>query len=254
MKKVYIHPYLFSSKGYQILRSRLMGVCIEDLPVSGVVINWGSRGTFPEMDQRIINPMKIVKKVSNKQSFFLSCREAENPPRIPIFFTTVDAALDAVYMGKTVMGRSLHGSSGSGIVFFEESPTAFMRAEFWVQYKKKISEYRVHIMNSEIFLVQKKFIRVSLPDGSEFDSRGINTRIRSHKNGYIFGRYNFTVPEDCINQALLAYKVSGLDFGAVDVIWNAYEQKAYVLEINTAPGMTGTTPADYIKAFKKHYL
>jgi glutathione synthase/RimK-type ligase-like ATP-grasp enzyme len=42
---------------------------------------------------------------------------------------------------------------------------------------------------------------------------------------------------------------SGLDFGAVDVIWNERQQRAYVLEINSAPGLEGTTIDDYVRYF-----
>jgi D-alanine-D-alanine ligase-like ATP-grasp enzyme len=42
---------------------------------------------------------------------------------------------------------------------------------------------------------------------------------------------------------------TGLDFGAVDVIWNAQKEKPYVLEINTAPGLEGQTIADYAAFF-----
>ena len=46
-------------------------------------------------------------------------------------------------------------------------------------------------------------------------------------------------------------KELGLDFGAVDVIWNEHESKAYVLEINTAPGLEGSTVEDYKEFFNR---
>ena len=42
-----------------------------------------------------------------------------------------------------------------------------------------------------------------------------------------------------------------LQFGAVDIIWNEKENKCYVLEINTAPGLVGTTLTKYTEAFTK---
>ena len=42
----------------------------------------------------------------------------------------------------------------------------------------------------------------------------------------------------------------GLDFGAVDVIYNGHSNRAYVLEINTAPGLTGTTLDNYAAALR----
>jgi hypothetical protein len=40
-----------------------------------------------------------------------------------------------------------------------------------------------------------------------------------------------------------------LDFGAVDLIWNENQNVVYVLEVNTAPGMEGTTLENYCDAF-----
>ena len=44
--------------------------------------------------------------------------------------------------------------------------------------------------------------------------------------------------------------LSGLTFGAIDVIWNEHQQKAFVLEINTAPGIEGTTVEKYAAKFR----
>jgi D-alanine-D-alanine ligase-like ATP-grasp enzyme len=43
----------------------------------------------------------------------------------------------------------------------------------------------------------------------------------------------------------------GLDFGAADVLFNARRNQAYVLEVNTAPGLEGQTVNDYAEAFKE---
>jgi D-alanine-D-alanine ligase-like ATP-grasp enzyme len=52
-------------------------------------------------------------------------------------------------------------------------------------------------------------------------------------------------------QALLAIEACGLDFGAVDIIFNERKQTAFVLEVNTAPGLTGQTVAGYVERFKE---
>jgi len=39
-----------------------------------------------------------------------------------------------------------------------------------------------------------------------------------------------------------------LDFGAVDIIYNEHEDKYYVLEVNSAPGLEGTTLEKYVEA------
>jgi D-alanine-D-alanine ligase-like ATP-grasp enzyme len=40
-----------------------------------------------------------------------------------------------------------------------------------------------------------------------------------------------------------------LDFGAVDIIYNAKRNECYVLEVNTAPGLEGTTVEKYATKF-----
>ena len=42
-----------------------------------------------------------------------------------------------------------------------------------------------------------------------------------------------------------------VDFGAVDVVWNQQNGQAYVLEINTAPGLAGQTITSYANAFRR---
>ena len=60
------------------------------------------------------------------------------------------------------------------------------------------------------------------------------------------------IPDDELKQvkeqAVLSVKAVGLDFAGVDVIWNDKQKKAYVLEVNTAPGIEGQTVVNYAKA------
>src|SRR5690606_15611671 len=121
------------------------------------------------------------------------------------------------------------GTKGQGIVFNDEDWGEFLESEFWVKYKKKKHEFRVHIVRDKIIDVQQKVIRKVDDEGNQIDISNINYRIRNLENGFIFKRFDLTVPQDVFTQAEIALKASGLDFGAVDVIWNEYEQKAYVL-------------------------
>ena len=84
-----------------------------------------------------------------------------------------------------------------------------------------------------IINMQKKMLR----NGSESN----NFQIRNYDNGWIFCTKNIAVPQDVVEQALLAVESLNLDFGAVDVGWNERYQKAFVYEVNTAPSLEGTT-------------
>lgn len=217
------------------------------------VINWGAGNTFPHWplnNQCIIlnkpihvidcqNKLKFFQRVSNNQIGV----DIPNPPRIPEWTTNVEIAKQWISEKKKVVARTiLNGHSGSGIII-AETVDAVPPAPLYVQYVPKSSEYRVHIMKGEVIDVQRK---IRDPDREPSD-----WQVRSHANGFIFVRQGVNPPGDVIQNAAMAFAASGLDFGAVDVIWNDKQQKAYVLEINTAPGLEGTTVTKYAEAFRK---
>ena len=80
----------------------------------------------------------------------------------------------------------------------------------------------------------------------------VNTKIRNYANGWVYCREDIIEPEDLRAQAVLAVHTLGLDFGAVDCIFNEKEQKTYILECNTAPGLAGSTIDSYRDAILKH--
>jgi D-alanine-D-alanine ligase-like ATP-grasp enzyme len=117
-----------------------------------------------------------------------------------------------------------------------------------VQYKKKRHEYRVHFFK----VGQNKFEIIDVTQKKKRKGfENVDTKIRNHKNGWVYAREDINEPQDLRTQALNAAFASDLDFGAVDLIWNEHENKCYVLEVNTAPGLTGTTLSAYVNAFVK---
>jgi D-alanine-D-alanine ligase-like ATP-grasp enzyme len=56
------------------------------------------------------------------------------------------------------------------------------------------------------------------------------------------------VTQELKDIAIGSVNILGLNFGAVDVIYNEKENKYYVLEVNTAPGLSGTTLEKYVDA------
>lgn len=212
------------------------------------VINWGNGRDLPEeiLRCRVLNPWDCVHRVSNKLHFFnlMSAPEVESP-RIPEYTTDAAAAREWINEGKLVcIRRVLQGSGGEGLsIVGPDNIGDFVAAPLYVKYVKKINEYRIHVVNGQIIDEQRKAKR------SDFEGER-NTQIRNLANGYIYAREGFETPEDVKVQALRAMTASGLDFGAVDVIFNRNEDQAYVLEINSAPGLTGTTLVNYANAFR----
>lgn len=149
--------------------------------------------------------------------------------------------------GHTVVERHvLNGNSGAGIRLVEPEDH-LTAAPLYVKYVPKKQEYRVHVCGGEAVDVQRKARRKDVEDDA------INWKIRNHDNGFIFARNEGDVtPPDVIAQAVRSVNALGLAFGAVDVIFNEKEQKAYVLEVNTAPGLSGTTLEGYLKRFQDY--
>ena len=186
----------------------------------------------------------------------------ETSPRTPKWTDSRQEALewlrqpngsDSFRCKKVVSRTILNGHSGAGIVITDrENRDSLPEAPLYVEYVPKDSEYRVHIFNGEVIDVQRK---VRDPDREVTD-----WKVRSHGNGFIYIRtspdgrsYKDLVQGDVISQSVRAMACSGLQFAAVDIIWNSERRKAYVLECNTAPGLQGETVNIYANAIRKYY-
>lgn len=263
-KDIAFLPYNKYSKGYRALAKALdlkyptvahLESLANESPTGGVkipfLVNWGS-GSIPGwlklMAGQIINETSAVNICRNKLKFFTTVKDHA---RIPVFTEDFEQAFAWVKEGTLTMGRKVTGSCGTDIVFYEDGPGAFQASDFWSQYKKKKHEFRVHIFKGEVISLQQKAIRTSDEQGQPIPVGAIDFRIRNHRNGFIFKRNDINVPNDVLVQAKAAFNaIPGLTFGAIDVIYNQYEDKGYVLEINTAPGLEGTTLDDYVGAFR----
>lgn len=186
----------------------------------------------------------------NKLNFFqhIKTHNNNNPDKvvnIPEWTTDgqVAAGWNYAYFARTI----LNGHSGQGIVQYGANEVP-VKAPLYVKYKKKKHEYRVHFFKDKqgvvtvVDVTQKKRRK---------DAEFLDNQIRNHKNGWVYAREAVTEPKDLRQQATNAALASDLDFGAVDLIWNEHEDTSYVLEINTAPGLVGTTLQKYVETFAK---
>jgi glutathione synthase/RimK-type ligase-like ATP-grasp enzyme len=162
---------------------------------------------------------------------------------IPDFTTDRQTAASWVADGTMVVCRTiLNGHSGRGIVI-ASSPEQLVTAPLYVKYKKKRKEFRVHVFNGSVIDVAEKRKRTTNATDSLFVGH-----VRNLSNGWVFCRDSIIRPADMEGLAIAACRATGLDFGAVDIIWNEKENKCYLLEVNTAPGLQGTTLANYVDA------
>lgn len=210
------------------------------------IINWGSSNLPEEVAKCVVlNLPGAINRASNKLETFrkfhvegISC---------PKWFISRETAIGYVSAGKTVFARTiLQGHSGAGIVIMDpEDPATWdVQAPLYTVYYKKKNEYRIHVVADKAIDVQRKGL------SAEFRGRAdINWKIRNLKNGFIYAREGIEVPDSAKELAVSAVRALGLHFGAVDIIECTEDKTFRVLEVNTAPGITGTTLENYISAF-----
>lgn len=214
-----------------------------------MLINWGNSTpfSFVHNPHEILNTPYRVGLATNKLTAFLAMAN-NNCKTVEWTSDTHEAQLWCLE-GKTIVARtSLTGHSGEGIVLLD-ALTPWVNAPLYTVYKKKRKEFRVHVVGDSVIYIQEKKRR----DGAVIE--GDAQFIRSHKNGWVF----CSVDDDyyfnkICNLARDALGALHLDFGAVDIIYNEKEDSYYILEVNTAPGLEGTTLEKYSQAFKNMYL
>ena len=215
---------------------------------SHILVNWGSSSIPFKVVSEVLNPPEAVAIAVNKLSTF----RALSPTILPEW--TQDRSVAATWLekgGSVCVRQKLSGSSGEGLVVF--GPDNFQdwgklqTAPLYTRYIKKAAEYRVHVFRDTVIDLQQKRLRSDLPP--DFKP---NFQIQNLDNGFIFARENVKAPIPVLENAIAAVTGLGLTFGAVDVVWNEKRGLAAVLEVNTAPGLQGTTIESYATAIKEY--
>lgn len=209
-----------------------------------VIINWGNSTPphFRWMEQDLNKPHAIA-LASNKTKTF-DTLVMNDFLHIPMYTTLKDAAKQFIQDGHTVYCRStVTGHSGIGITICNDVNNLPTVPLYTVKTKHK-HEYRVHVFRDKILDVQMKRKRNGALGG---------TGIRNKANGWVYARAEITPPEELLLSSINAVKLLGLDFGAVDIGHRVIDNKFFVFEINTAPGLEGTTLDNYSKAIYNYY-
>lgn len=245
--KTLVYPYKQSSTSAKLLAEGL-GIKRIKIKNSSVkdngkykIINWGS-SSHPYKNNNVIN--KDTSIASDKLVLFKSMGRAMPVPK---HTTSIRTASKWILEGHKVCCRTtLNGNSGKGLII-ASTKEELVDAPLYTKYEEKTQEYRIHCYKDKqgeckAFWRQRKGKR-----------RGVeaNPLIRNHDNGYVFVIQDVNPPESVYQAALAVFKKSGLDFGAMDVGHNEHTDKAFVYEINTAPGIEGTTLQKYVEMFKE---
>lgn len=240
--------------------------------VTPVLINWGMRKIvgLSRYDTILNHPDNVV-NASNKLNTLEILTNADVPTLVYSHNRSdaeewikergdgeyekgeFDTISDQFLTSKIVCRTLLSSSAGKGVVLADKVEE-LVDAPLYTIYYKKNKEYRYHVLNGRVIDVQQKK-RLSK---EELEKRGFTTKppsyIRNLANGYIFAREDVTVIPEIAKTAIESVKALGLDFGAIDILANLDEDGNYidscVCEVNTAPGLTGTTFDIYKSEFE----
>lgn len=210
---------------------------------SDVIINWGSTELMFPAARYINHPEKVA--VAGHKHWALATMQAAGVT-VPPFTVDHREAEEWLRDGATVISRTLlRANSGRGLVINEPSNYPYLEpAPLYTKYVKKFDEYRVHVAGGQVIDIQQKRRRLD-------HEREIDSRVRNTAGGWIFARGDIDCPRVVIEQGLGAVRALGLDFGAADVGFTRRSAVATVYEVNTAPGVEGTTVRSYHDALRR---
>lgn len=265
----FIRSYNNNSVGSKLLadalnarRLKLDGTSKYKPKKGDVVINWGNSNQFEFQDNPnivLLNKPKAVALASNKVSVATHVSQLEAHPFIiskvvkgKISFLGATAGLFTP--NGLILRTIVNGSGGRGVYFVDDLDEAQKmyeidgrKVQIVSPYYKKTHEYRIHVLNGHVFDVVQKRKRQDLP------KEAVNFKIRNHDNGWVFCRGEVDVPQPLLRMAIQACNMLGLNFGAVDAIYNEHIGDVHILEVNTAPGLEGTTVENYANEIRRQY-
>jgi hypothetical protein len=240
--KFFIYPYTSMSAGSILLAEELDGKRVKltnssySYTPGTVLINWGN-GNCPH--PMALNPASAILGVIDKVKFFKALEGTGLVP--PCAFSKTGAA----NLSYPVVCRTLtDGADGQGIKI-ADSAAQLVDAKLYTSYIDKTSEYRIHVGRNragEIVIIgrQKKYLTENFTGdkriwtGNETKFTWIDTAVP---------------PVIAVAKAVFA-KFPELTFGAFDIVYNNSTEKAYVLEINSAPMLNADTVKAYANFFR----
>lgn len=250
MPKIILYGYKRNSKSLRLLEKELIlkgyrairrSKHTTRVPKSNdTVLVWGANYNPEWKTGTYINTPQKVSLATNKLYAFNLLHEKNIS--IPEYTTDLETAKLWIKDCWIVCRTLLRASGGRGIVL-AKTQEELVKAPLYVKYKRKDKEYRVHIFKGKVIDAAEKKRR-QLENRPE----NYNPYIRNYEYGWVYCRDNVNLTEDTLQLAKDTISALDLDFGAVDIIYNSKYNKAYVLEVNTAPGLQGKTLTNYVKA------
>lgn len=202
-----------------------------------VVFRWGTTSNIPD-DPKVFNSAKAIHKVYDKGVFRKTLSDEGVAPKSWVDFGNfLDDYGGVMHGSNKVIIRPAHHVRSIDLYCTNDLGETYRAFEkcgkgaYISEYIPKDAEYRVFVVQGRVMAVIRK-----IPKDKTAISWGCVTQ----------GQFEYVPwsewPLFATQKAVEAFRLSGLDFGAVDVVSLATGisggNRAYVLEINTAPELT----------------
>jgi glutathione synthase/RimK-type ligase-like ATP-grasp enzyme len=205
-----------------------------------VIVNWGLVDVLPHATY--LNPPSAVELAADKLATF-KCLTAHGIAT-PNHQTFKPTGSD-LWLART----TLHGHSGDGIVL--ATPDQLPSAPLYTQHIPKVAEYRAIVVNGQVVDFKQKLKRRPYSDENPTGHVGEHhPHVWSYDNGYIFAREGIERPADLDTISINTMQALGLNYGALDII-KSEDGKLYILEVNTAFGLDGSTTSLVASAIQR---
>jgi len=195
------------------------------------VVNWGSSDLPRHVRTagRILNSEGAVHTSANKLRTFRALK-LEDVRSVPWTSSAMTAREWLLAGARVVVRARVAGKDGEGVSIIQGPQAAIPEAPLYTKMVDARNEYRFHVVAGNVVAAHRK-----VQDRAKIE-RGQNGSgdVKNSKNGWVFKRVT-EYDNDLRVQSTAAIRAVGLDFGAVDLIWDGV--RAWVLETNTAPAI-----------------
>ena len=196
-----------------------------------ILVRYGNYGKVRYKPKKVLNGREVLKKLSNKYEELKLLWEN--------CIRTVPFKKEKPKGNVVYFARKFKHTQGKDIKINGEG-------DFYTKYIPSKTEYRIHFFGDKIITLQEKEY-VGEKEEPEI-------KIRNHENGYRFRVCKKSEIIPAMKKLVIEVReVTGLDFGAIDVLLDVNDNLC-VLEINTAPRLTGTALANFVKELYSVYM
>jgi len=204
------------------------------------VIRYGnSDGVFA--DDTTLNSKESISLVSNSLEFSSKLKEAGF--RTTVYTPIKDVDLSAIIYPVLIRRKYHHGGKDIIVANSQNELERYSHLPvFVVPFEETTDEFGVHIINGNVVRIFRK-VAGSNPQSSF---------IRSAYMGYHYSIVNFNNGFNVLKDiALRAFELVGLNFGRMDIGYNAEKKRYVIFEINSAPGLNTSTAEVYAAFFRE---